>query len=170
MYKIRVAKPEDANQIAHVHIETWQSAYRGQIPDTYLDSLNIRERTLKWEQILATQDKYSQNYVAIMEDQILGFCTVGQCRDEDKPSTTGELWGIYVKPESMNKGIGSALINRAIEHLKLLNYTDATLWVLTSNTRTRKWYESKGWILEGQTKIDHRQTFDLHQVRYEIKF
>lgn len=42
---IREAVFDDAAQIATVHIETWQTAYQGQIPDSYLNSLDVATRT-----------------------------------------------------------------------------------------------------------------------------
>jgi len=42
---LRPAEPRDALEVARVHIGTWQAAYRGLVPDEYLDSLKIEERT-----------------------------------------------------------------------------------------------------------------------------
>ena len=44
---IRAARVEDAAQIAAVHVRSWQSAYRGLLPQAYLDGLdhsNVRAR------------------------------------------------------------------------------------------------------------------------------
>src|SRR5687767_3602644 len=42
--KIRPALPSDARAIADVHVRTWQSTYRGIVPDAYLDALSVDER------------------------------------------------------------------------------------------------------------------------------
>ncbi len=47
---VRKAKIEDATGIAEVHVLTWQCAYRGQIPDSYLDGLSIEKRTEGWRE------------------------------------------------------------------------------------------------------------------------
>jgi len=165
---IRLASLEDALAIAKVHVGTWQCAYRGQIPDSYLDSLDVKKRTEKWHEILKNQGDTNQNYVAVIDRLIVGFCTVGNNRDPDMDPNTGELWGIYVDANFMNQGVGSTLMNKAIEHLKSKNFTKATLWVLTSNEKTRHWYESKGWRVEELTKVDDRGDFQLHETRYVI--
>ena len=48
---IRRAAEADAAEIAAIHIEAWQWAYRGQIPDAYLDGLTqtIDQRVAWWK-------------------------------------------------------------------------------------------------------------------------
>jgi len=55
-----------------------------------------------------------------------------------------------------------------LEVLKSEGYKKATLWVLDTNKKTRDWYESKGWRVEGREKTEPRDGFDLHEVRYII--
>lgn len=50
--ELRVATVEDANAVATVHVRSWQSAYRGLIPDAYLDALSVERRTAVWRRIL----------------------------------------------------------------------------------------------------------------------
>jgi hypothetical protein len=46
---VREAKVTDAEGIAKIHVETWQHAYREQLPDAFLDSLSIKEKQKFWE-------------------------------------------------------------------------------------------------------------------------
>ncbi len=78
------------------------------------------------------------------------------------------MLGIYVHPNFIGTGCGSKLIEEAISLLKQDGYKKATLWVLETNEKTRRWYESKGWKVEGKTKIDKRDLFELKEVRYLI--
>jgi hypothetical protein len=36
---LRRAEPADAMEVARVHVRSWQVAYRGLLPDAYLDGL-----------------------------------------------------------------------------------------------------------------------------------
>ncbi len=45
---VRIATSSDAPKIAHIHVETWRAAYRGQIPDAVLDGLDVERRTVFW--------------------------------------------------------------------------------------------------------------------------
>jgi GNAT superfamily N-acetyltransferase len=50
---IRAAHAADAAQIAVVHVRSWQGAYRGLLPQAYLDGLDPAERVGRWERSLA---------------------------------------------------------------------------------------------------------------------
>ncbi len=167
--RIRLAEPNDAYGIATVHIKTWQHAYKGQIPDSYLDSLSINKRTESWKNQLENLEKGVYAYVAEVNGQVVGWCTFGVNRDEDVSKDTGELHGIYILPAYANQGVGSKLMKRAKKVLKEDGYKKATLWVLDTNEKTRKWYESKGWRVEGRTKtVTHSRGFKVNEVRYSI--
>ncbi|OGC51665.1 hypothetical protein A2709_03170 [candidate division WWE3 bacterium RIFCSPHIGHO2_01_FULL_43_9] len=66
----------------------------------------------------------------------------------------------------MGKGAGTKLLEYGLKELKNMGYTKATLWVLASNAKTIKWYESRGWRVEGKTKVDKRDTFEMNETRY----
>jgi len=68
----------------------------------------------------------------------------------------------------MNKGAGSALQDNGLRYLREKGYKQATLWVLTSNTKTRKWCENKEWHSEGKTKTANMDGFQVHEMRYII--
>lgn len=168
---VREATLKDAGQIAKIHVETWQHAYRGQLPDALLDHLpkTLTERTKKWQETLRKRQHGMRVFVAEMNKQVAGFCIVNPCRDEDmNKKTIGELGAIYIDANRMNSGIGTALLKEGLSYLKQEGFDKATLWVLDSNEKARKWYESKGWKVEGKTKVDDRGDVRLHEVRYII--
>src|SRR5579875_2073357 len=41
---IREAVPGDEQAVARVHVHSWQEAYRGLLPDSYLDTLSVATR------------------------------------------------------------------------------------------------------------------------------
>ena len=57
----------------------------------------------------------------------------------------------------------------ATEGLASLGYKDATLWVLDSNRRARRFYEKAGWAEDGTTKMDDSLGITLSEVRYRIR-
>ena len=68
---------------------------------------------------------------------------------------------MYIHQLAQSKGLGTALMQEGLKQLKKLGYEKATLWVLTSNIKARRFYESKGWRLDGKIKVDPRDGFDL---------
>jgi ribosomal protein S18 acetylase RimI-like enzyme len=165
---VRKAISEDAQQIAEVHVLTWQCAYKGQIPDSYLKSLSIEKRTEGWSKQLKYSKKGIHTLVVEVDGKVVGWCTAGIGRDEDFDPEIGELYAIYIHPNFIGKGLGSKLMESALNQLRKDGYKKATLWVLNTNEKTRKWYENKGWKIEGKTKVDIRDNFELHETRYII--
>ena len=56
---VRIAKAADAPKIAHIHVETWRTAYRGQIPDTVLDAPDVERRTALWRERFTHSERFS---------------------------------------------------------------------------------------------------------------
>lgn len=69
----------------------------------------------------------------------------------------------------IGKQVGSKLMKHALSMLRKDGYTSATLWVLDTNKNARAFYEKRGWIVEGKTKVDKREGFNLHDVRYLLR-
>jgi len=45
---LRPAEPADAMGVARVHVRSWQAAYRGLLPDAYLDGLRAEDRAQRY--------------------------------------------------------------------------------------------------------------------------
>ena len=163
---IRNATPEDALEIAQIHVKTWQCAYRGQIPDSYLDSLSIVERSAKWKEQLTHPQSGLHASVAELDGTIIGWCTFGVNTDVDAAKEWGELHALYIDSEYIGKGVGSQLMDEVVRTLRKDGYTKATLWVLDTNQNTRRFYERRGWKIEGGVKDEPKADFFLHEIRY----
>ena len=55
----------------------------------------------------------------------------------------------------------------ALERLRA-RFDQATLWVLETNDRTRRFYQRFGWREDGATKTDAVRGVELREVRYRI--
>lgn len=158
----------DAAGIAEIHVLSWQDTYRDQMPDEMLDSLDIEDRTGRWKDMLENPKGTWYGIVAAKDDKIIGWCTFGPSRDENTSEKIGEIQAIYVHPAFLGIGAGSLMMEEAKKQLKDLHFDSATLWVLSTNKKSRIWYEKKGWKVDGETKIDKRGDFELHETRYAI--
>jgi len=166
---VRRAVPDDAASIASVHIETWQHAYRGQLPNHYLDQLSeqLARRSEFWRKEISDprSDKH-EIWVASGETGVTGFVALGPEREADEP-LAGEIYAIYVNPRSWNQGLGRELITQSGQRLSALGYRAAILWVLESNTRARRFYELAGWATDGKIKTETLAGgIELREVRY----
>lgn len=53
---VRAALLEDAMRIATIHVEAWQIAYRGIVPDEFLGALSVDQRVAVWRQNLQAKE------------------------------------------------------------------------------------------------------------------
>ncbi|MGH3291056.1 MAG: GNAT family N-acetyltransferase [Trebonia sp.] len=166
---IRAARVTDAPQIAAVHVRSWQAAYRGLLPQAYLDGLDPAERVGRWERSLAEAgDGRNGVLVADASGTLLGFVGYSPSRDSDAdPVRVGEIDAIYLLPSAWGKGAGRRLMDAALVQLAEAQFDQVTLWVLDSNARARRFYELGGWLVDGAQKIDENWGFPIAQVRYK---
>lgn len=161
---VRAAQPEDALPIATIHVEAWQIAYRGIVPDEYLRALSVEERVAAWRKHL--EAKESPTWVAEDGGAALGWISAARSRDDGALGSTGEIWAIYVDPRHWGKGVGRALINTAEEELRRLGFTDVTLWVFKDNERASRFYRSVGFIQDAcEDRVIERGGKALSEVR-----
>jgi len=165
---IRPAGVEDALAIAVVHVRSWQAAYQGLVPQDFLESLDVGQRRLAWEEILGeTEWPRAGTFVAVTDEGVLGFVNICPTRDDDEnPAVVGEVSAIYVLGEAWGTGAGRRLMGAAVDSLKEAGYEQVTLWVLDENHRSRQFYEAGGWRPDGTVKRDDVRGFALTQVRY----
>ena len=65
---VRLAGPRDAERLATIHVEAWKSAYRGQVPDPYLDALSVAARLDLWRTLLSDSSP-SQATLVLVDGQ-----------------------------------------------------------------------------------------------------
>ena len=154
--------------IAIVHVRSWQAAYRGLIPRDYLDSLKAEQGLPVWGRILGEADwPRKGTFVAEAGGEVVGFASICPARDDDaEAASAGELAAIYVLPELWGTGLGRELMTSGLSALSDAGFGEATLWVLDTNSRARRFYEAAGWHADGAAKQDGSRGFVLNQVRY----
>lgn len=162
---IRPAKPGDEKQLAQVHIQSWQEAYRGLIPQEYLDNLKseLDERTKMWTNIMGNPKRWA--WVAEGPNGIVGFSLFGPPRDSGKENHI-ELGAIYLLASEKNKGIGFSLLSAGFNKMRDLGYKKAYCWVLENNP-TIKFYERSGAKFSGQIKQDEIGGKNFNELAYE---
>lgn len=166
----RRAVERDAEAIARLHIASWQNAYRGQLPDRFLDGLSMElgGRTEFWRTHISTQSSARHEiWVSDFDGDLLGFAALGPARRDDEAGS-GEIYALYVDPLRWSQGVGGSLLTHATGRL-FREYSSAILWVLVSNVRARRFYERAGWALDSGTKIENLPDgTELREVRYRV--
>jgi ribosomal protein S18 acetylase RimI-like enzyme len=168
VFELRPALVSDSAGIAAVHVETWQDAYKGLLPDGYLSALNAADRTKTWIENLGNSRSKTKTFVALDAENTVGFIRVGACEDESESTSTGEIWALYVHPTRQGMGIGSLLMTEGVRALRTVGFEEVVLWVLNDNLTARNWYESRGWGLNGKTKTEITGGFTSTLVGYSM--
>jgi GNAT superfamily N-acetyltransferase len=153
-FSIREAAIEDAEAIAHVHVESWRCTYPGIVPDAYLDSLSVEDRAAKWKEKIATGDALI--HVAENRIGIFGFASGGGYR----PSTErllvdgfdGELYAIYLLREHQRLGAGRLLVRSVVRALIGRGHKSMVAWVLEANPSV-SFYRRLGGVLAARAEI-----------------
>ena len=154
---VRHASPVDAEALAHLHLDVWDDAYTGLMPQQLLDDRRERvaERIERWREVLGSGT--DTTIVAAGPDGLVGFAAAGAGRDNDV-DTDLELKALYVRAAHWGGGVGYALLEEAIGDRA------AYLWVLAGNDRALRFYERQGFRLDG-TQDEHDEGLHVRMVR-----
>lgn len=167
--RIRQAQQVEAGAVAELHIRAWQWAYRGQLPDAFLDGLSgaLEQRTQQWGTRIGRAEQ--RVWVAERATRMVGFASTTPSDDKDALPNTGEVSGLYLEADWAGKGVGRLLFAQAVDDLRLRGCDRVTLWVLETNERARRFYEIAGLRTDGVTKVEPRTGFELREVRYRLE-
>ena len=97
---------DDLYAVSRVYEESWRCAYRGLVPQDYLDAIPRGH----WVPLLERPGRVS--LVAVEAGEIVGTASVCPSRFPQYAGC-GEVQSLYLLPEAMGKGCGCALLNAA---------------------------------------------------------
>lgn len=164
--KIRRADAVDAETVGRIHVESWNVAYRGLMPDDVIARTDLSYRTAFWAERIADRDW--PVYVIDEKGQSVAFCQMIASRDSDDDITrVGHITSLHVLPHLRGRGYGRALIDHVLVEFGRRGFTDVTLWVLEANRDARRFYEKHGFHLDGGTRRYPRT--QVPEVRYRIR-
>lgn len=161
---MRTATPEDALAVARVQVRAWQAAYRGLLPQEHLDGLRAEERAARYSFGSGARGA-PYTLLAVQDGRVCGFATAGASRDEDVRGLA-ELYALYVDPDCWSAGVGGALHERALQHMREGAYAQAILWVLSGNEQAARFYRRRGWRGDGARRWEEPYGVRSHVVRY----
>lgn len=168
-YAVRPSTVDDQEAIAAVRVATWRSAYEGIVPAAYLAAMDPVAQGARRRDRFGTRPGTDYEYVAARRGRIVGFVHVGRYRDEDRPCPdAGEVYALYVLPDSQGTGAGGLLLDAAVAHLRDRRMTPVLLWVLRDNAPSRRFYERCGFAVDGAEHIFEVDGTPLPEVRYRL--
>ncbi|MGN1340032.1 MAG: GNAT family N-acetyltransferase [Oscillospiraceae bacterium] len=133
---IRQMLPQDDGEVCRMYVKSWQTGYKGLLPQEYLDSLSPE----RWR---GRFTGLPGSFVITDGETIVGHSCARPAADENM-SGWGEVWTLYVLPEYWGRGYGRALLENSVSWLNEQGFDRVYLWALDSNTRARRFYEHCG--------------------------
>ncbi|MBL1091015.1 GNAT family N-acetyltransferase [Streptomyces sp. 9-7] len=166
----------DIEAVSAVRVRGWQAAYRGLMPQTYLDGMSVAadaERRRSW---FGRRSPDVVDLVAESAGEVVGWASVGPARDPDvapgaeelpdpRP-TAGELFALYVAPERIGTGVGRALMAAGTDRARRSGYRALYLWVVRGNTRAQRFYERAGFVPDGAEETYKVGGSNVPELRY----
>lgn len=162
---IRAARPGDEAELANAHLNSWREAYKGLLPQSYLDELPLtfKNRQNGWMQKINEPEKFIIQ-VAESKYGIIGFACIQPARDEDRMGYA-EVSAIYLLEKFKGCGTGFKLLASGLKQIQQRGYKKAYCWVLEGNP-TIKFYEKSGAHFDGTRKEDEIGGMKCHDLRY----
>ena len=140
---IRPATAADARPIARVRIDTWRTAYRGLVPDAYLDAMDVEQSVALWQRVLDADAPNARVFVADQAGELVGFAAANRLA-EPRHGLDAELSAVYVRHEFQRAGIGRQLVLAAARAQRASGATGLIVWSIAGNKPARAFYEALG--------------------------
>ncbi|TGE38154.1 GNAT family N-acetyltransferase [Desulfosporosinus fructosivorans] len=165
--EIRKATIDDVKDISRIYALSWKFAYKGIIPQAYLDELKEDH----WESVFVDwiKDNVLTAEIVFENGKPIGCVAYGKSRDKSLPDC-GEIVSLYLLPEYFGKGYGNKLLDSALSDLKESGYESIYLWVLKDNPRARRFYEKNGIRCNNDEYVLEIMGEQLIDVRYVYSF
>ena len=157
--------PLTAEEVATIYVKSWQTAYKGIMPQDFLDKLDSE----RWSSWMGSSESETENYALKDEGRFVATASIGPARDE-KMKGWGEIVTCYVLPECFRKGYGTAIFDYGVGRLRELGFQDIYLWVAEKNPRARAFYESRGFVATEDILFTEIHGTTVHEIRYLCKF
>lgn len=170
-YIIRKNLEKDQEQMAHIKIDGWRTAYDKIVASKYLNSLDYDSQTQRY---LSSFDEYKDLvFVAVRGDEVLGYsCFMPEDKDKKYDS---ELVSLYVKKKEAGRGIGSNLLISTAKELYSLGKHNMIVWCFSDNKNAISFYEGLGGLkveekiakIGDETYLEYGIYFDLEKISSE---
>ncbi|MFC5672248.1 GNAT family N-acetyltransferase [Streptomyces incanus] len=157
---------DDCAEVAEIRVRGWQHAYRGLVPQPYLDGLDIAADADRQRARLLDGDRRVVNLVVDSGGKLLGWAALGPYRDGETRTEDAELYALYLRPQHIGRGVGRALLSAAVRYCAAAGHQRMYLWVLEGNAPARRFYERAGFAADGAEEAFEVGEAVVPEVRY----
>lgn len=142
-FTLRPMTAADADSVAALHATSWRSAYRGMLPDDYLDGDLVGERQAVWRERLRSAPQPG-HFGIVAEDAAGGMIGFAFVIPGDDPTWGTLIDNLHVHPELKGAGLGRQLMQAVARQLGASHTQPVYLWVLDANEPAKRFYARMG--------------------------
>ncbi len=160
--EIRNAHQGDEKIFAYIQTESWKQAFKDIIPeDVMTKHTDLSGVEAMYTRVVSNPDIYLK--LQIVDGKPHCISAWGANR-ENSNSTSAELICIHSLPDKRRQGLGTIMMESALNDIENAGYSEVVLWCFEENTVARKFYEKIGFVCTGKTK----NTFSATEVEYKL--
>jgi len=143
--------PEDAQAVRDIQRETWLDTYPNKDAGITREDVLAKVEEMSGSEGVSkiaqkiSQDKTSRGWIIKINGKSIGFIGVEKTKDR------GVIDGLHVLPEYQNIGIGTVLMQKALEWL---GGGEIKLDVVSYNQKAINFYKKFGFVENGPTEND----------------
>lgn len=156
----------DCPRVAGIRVRGWQTAYKGMMPQAYLDGLDPAEDVGRLRARFEGAGEGVVSLVAEWDGDVVGWACHGPYREGEVRTAEAELYAIYVDPDRLASGVGRALLRESVARCTAAGHGRMLLWVLRENASARRFYEKAGFAPDGAEEPFEVHGAEVPEVRY----
>ncbi|MDP3750154.1 MAG: GNAT family N-acetyltransferase [Phenylobacterium sp.] len=157
------AGPEDAEDLARIHVASWRETYRGLLPDSYLARLSPGVHTRRFRMSLLRPGEHEATLAAADRQGLVGYVAGGPSRA--RRLGEAEITTLYLLKTAQGQGTGRRLVSSIARVFAANGATSLLISVLRDNIPARGFYEHLG----GQAEAPRREA-GPGGVTYEVSY
>ncbi|KPN16449.1 GNAT family N-acetyltransferase [Arthrobacter sp. Edens01] len=159
-FVLRRPEPDDADELAALHVQTWQETYDHLLPAGFFTSEFLDGRLRLWQHLTSATggarlvrlaEVAEGNTGAVGEEylhKIVGFAVAGPDTESGDGKDNRQLFSLYVLRRLHGTGVGQTLLD------EVLGKEPAVLWVAKDNPRAVAFYRRNGFEFDGTVRSD----------------
>jgi ribosomal protein S18 acetylase RimI-like enzyme len=157
------AGPDDAEDLARVHVAAWRETYRGLLPDAYLNRMSEAAHAQRWRRTLTSPNPDEVVLAAANRGGLIGYAAGGASRYNRAGEM--EIATLYILRGQQRRGLGRALVAAAARVFAAQGATSLVISTLRDNLPARGFYEHLGGVAE-DPRPERGPGGVMHEVSY----
>lgn len=136
------AGPDDAADLARVHVAAWRETYEGLLPSAYLQRMSVEAHAYRFQQSLLHASPFEATLIAADRHGVVGYASGGPSRARREGEA--EIATLYLLRAAQGRGLGHELVQGLCRVFAANGATSLMISVLRDNLKARGFYEHLG--------------------------